>query len=402
MRRRLAAQEGFTIVIAVTLLGIMLGTALASYAYVDTQQEQSRVQRQDESGLNLGEGVLNAQAFILSRNWPARSNRPYPTCTHNSADGTYCPLAASLAASFDNVDYQTGSPTWVSRVHDDTGSLFYDQAAVDARPTYDANGNDKVWARAEATFTAGPRAGRKRSVVALVQVERVPVGQRFPERTIVAGKFKTANQGKKIIVETSSTETSPHSVTLRCSLALGPACADYESGKGQISPPGAIEGTQYVAEPVVPTETQDALRERARAENTYYATGCPSTLAGAVVWIESASCSYNGNDVVNSGSAPGVVVLGSGSLSLSGNLKYFGVIYALNSVPLDSFGVVQLRGNVQVQGRIFVDGPLGGVDAGSSKVNVIYDDFKNAATPFTAYGTTGIVQNSFRELNVGG
>lgn len=400
MRARLAAQEGFTIVIAVVLLGMMLSAGLAAYAYVDTGQEQSRVQRQDESGLNLAEGILNAQAFILSRHWPAKSNRPYPTCTQTATDQGYCPQAASIAATFDNLDYRTGSPAWVTTVRDDTGTLFYDQAAVDARPPYDANGNDKLWARAEATFTVGPRAGRKRVVVALVQVERVAVGQRFPERTIVAGKFKTGNQGRKVIVDTSSTETSPHSVTLRCDLALGILCADYETGKGQISPSGAIEGGQYVGEPAMTTETQDALKERAKADNTYYATGCPPFLSGAVVWIETASCSYNSNAVVNSANAPGVVVLGSGTLSLSGTLKFFGVIYALNSLPLDAFNVVELRGNVQVQGRIFVDGPVGGVDAGSSKVNVVYDDFKNASTPFATYGTAGIVQNSWRELNV--
>jgi hypothetical protein len=58
---------------------------------------------------------------------------------------------------------------------------------------------------------------------------------------------------------------------------------------------------------------------------------------------------------------------------------------------------VQLSGNTQVYGSIQVAG-RGGVYAGSSKANLIFDprSIENIKT----YGTAGIVQNSLRELRV--
>ncbi len=63
---------------------------------------------------------------------------------------------------------------------------------------------------------------------------------------------------------------------------------------------------------------------------TYYATGCPSSLAGAFIYIENANCSYTGGSI-NSAAAPGVVIMGGGTLSLGGNSKYYGLIYNANS-----------------------------------------------------------------------
>jgi hypothetical protein len=406
LRQRLASEQGFSIAIAMVLMSIMLSAGLVSFAYVDTEQEQSRVERVDESAFNLTEGILNAQAFVLSRHWPRTSLRPYPVCSQASAPAAYCPQPTEIAASFDSVDYQTGNPTWITTVHDDDGSAFYDETTIATQPPYDANRNDKVWVRAEATFTVGPRAGRSRAVVALVQVERIAIGERFPERTIVAGTFRTTNKGNKVIVDTKSTATSPHPVSVRCvDTGVNSPCLEYaRNHPKQISPPGSIADGQYVNEPAVPLDTQRALKEKAQADGTYYATGCPPTLAsppdvpGAVIWVESASCSYSGGAQYNSPDAPGIVVFGSGKLSLSGTTSYYGIIYMLNTLGLSDPDMVDLGGNTEVVGRIFVDGP-GGINAGSSKVNLVYEDFKNATVPFTTYGTAGVVQNSWRELD---
>lgn len=395
MRRRLAGEDGIAIVIAIVLLGLMMSAGLASYAYVDTGQNQSRVERVDESAFNLGEGLLNHQAFILSRMWPRTSARTYPTCTDAAADPAFCPQASSIEASYDGVDYQTGDPTWTTAVRDDTGSAFYDAADVDARPAYDQNRNDKVWVRAQATYTVGPAAGRTRTVVALVQVERIPVAVQFPERTLIAGKFAVSNSGNQTYVQTNSTQTSPHPVTLRCTPAAvnSPQCANYNR-TDQIQPPGAIE-TGYVGQSVLSTQMQDALREKAVTDGTYYANTCPASLTGEVVWVESATCSV-GQDA-NSMSAPGITVFGSGKLTISSNKTFYGVVYMLNKSNSTDFDVFKLHANSKLVGRVFVDGG-GGVTVGSSKENLWYEDFKDAQVQMSVYGTAGVVQNSWREI----
>lgn len=396
MRRRLSSQDGFSIVIAVVLLGFMMSAGLASYAYVDTGQNQSRVERVDESAFNLGEGILNAQAFFLSRHWPRTPARQYPPCTQASAPATFCPQPATIEATFDSVDFRTGQPTWSTSVRDDTGSEFYDQQLVDARPTYDANGNDKVWVRASATYTVGAQAGRTRVLVALIQIERVQSGLQFPARTIVAGKFSTTNDGNKILIDTKSTQTSPHNVTLRCAPVDPPSasCADYEDDKGQLSPSDAIE-SGYQDQDALPVDTQNALREKALADDTYYTSTCPSSFSGEVVWVETATCTIDSD--TNSATAPGIVIFGSGKMTISSNRSFYGVIYMLNNSNLTDADVVKLHANTEVTGRIFIDGP-GGIEVGSSKLNLIYEDFLNIPQAFSTFGTAGVVQNSWREV----
>jgi hypothetical protein len=401
---RLRNEQGFSIVTAIMLLGFMLSAGLASYAYVDTEQDQSRVERVGESSFNLTEGLLNTQTFILSRNWPRTASRTYPAqCTQASAPTAYCPQPGTIAATFTNVDHQTGAPTWVTTVHDDDdGDEFYDQEVVDDLPAWDANGNDRVWVRAEGAYTVGARPTRKHALVALVRVERVQEGLRFPQRTLIAGKFETTNNGKKIIVQTNSTETSPHPITLRCTPVTSSACANYDAGKGQIAPTGSIVGGEYVGQTALPPESSNALRERAITDGTFYST-CPTAtqlaqgLLGGVVWIDgNVGCSYTSNTVFGSTSAPGILILRQGTLSLAGVSTFHGVVYALNELNLTGW-VVTLGGNTEIDGRIFIDGP-GGLSAGSSKVNLTYNDFLNAQIPFTTYGTAGIVQNSWREI----
>jgi hypothetical protein len=59
---------------------------------------------------------------------------------------------------------------------------------------------------------------------------------------------------------------------------------------------------------------------------------------------------------------------------------------------------VDLEGNVSIQGAIVIDGP-GGLYAGSSKVNLVWDP--NVFNNLKAFGTASIVQNTFREISAG-
>jgi hypothetical protein len=188
-------------------------------------------------------------------------------------------------------------------------------------------------------------------------------------------------------------------VIVRCALNAS-GCAVYQSGKGQIEPDTV---TSNINQPnALSPEALDTLRQRAQAEGNYTADGqaCPTSLAGdkpgEIVFIENANgCTYQGNDVWNSVTKPGFLVIANGTIYLRGTTNFYGVIYHAN-VDNSTGTLVDLNGNTQVTGAITIDGP-GGLYAGSSKENLIYDP--NAIAGLQAFGTASIVQNTFREIN---
>ena len=393
MTIRMSSEDGVAMVMAIVLLTIMLGLGLASYAYVDTQQRLASVERIRESAFNMAEGVHETQAFGLARNWPSAAS-PQPACTQ-ATGGAKCPVDAALRESFAATEIGSGA-TWSTSVHDDYGNDFYDAAAVNARPSYDENRNNRLWLRSEATVQ-----GQKRAVVSVVQLETLV--EAFPRRTVLAGRFRTTNDGQKTMVETGSSASSPHFVTVRCAPA-GSGCLEYRTNStpAQINPPGSTSTGEYVGQPAVPQSSVDRLKQTAMVNGTYYPAGtCPPTLTGAVVYIESADpCSFTGNATFNTVAAPGVVVMRTGTLSLGGGVKYFGLIYHLNqpdapAAPSTGY-LVEVNGNASVSGAVFVDGS-GGVSIGSSGGgNLVYSD--TAFSSVKSYANAGVVQNTWREI----
>jgi hypothetical protein len=130
----------------------------------------------------------------------------------------------------------------------------------------------------------------------------------------------------------------------------------------------------------------------------YYAN-CPQTLpSGPLVYIETGGCSYTSNTNFNSKTSPGILIIANGTFALSGTTNFYGIVYAANRTQSTAWNVVSLGGNAQIVGSVVVDYG-GGVEAGSSKTNVVYD--ANAFNAIASSGTVGIVANSWREL-VGG
>ena len=107
------------------------------------------------------------------------------------------------------------------------------------------------------------------------------------------------------------------------------------------------------------------------------------------------ACQYNGNAVYNTVQKPGYVVIARGTIAkTNGTADFHGIIYHANLDNLTT-DVITLTGNISIFGSIVIDGP-GGLSAGSSKVNLVYDP--NVLSGFRAFGTAGIVQNTFREI----
>jgi hypothetical protein len=420
MTPRLRDQDGWAVVTAVVLMSIMLTIALAAIAFVDSETRSSRRERTAETRLNLTEGVVATELYRLSRNWPDTAGKAYVDCTNTTTDAM-CPHPAQVRAQFSGVDFRL-DPTWKVQVRDDddaaavtgqscSGSAapgFYSDAAILGREHYDANRNCQIWVRAE-----GRLEGRQRVVVAKVRVEnRAPV---FPAAPFVAGSFNTSNNGgSKVIVNGNGVQG-----TVRCS--SGTACADWNGQ--QVGNPGSVAmGDPNVGGTALDPAMVDALRQMAKARGTYYATCSNANPNGDVVFVESGNCSFTAGTptiggAVNGGTKKGIFVVNNGTLKLSGNLVWYGAIYMVNAQGCGSVAtascingkygdtVVDLSGTGTVYGGIYVDGS-GRLQAGSSgnagagnAANLVYDS--TVVPDVTAYGTAGIIQNTWRELTAG-
>jgi Tfp pilus assembly protein PilX len=401
-RHLLASESGNALISALLIMGILAMFGMALLANVDTQQRESGRERQRESSFQMSEAVLNAQIYRLSSRWPASTTGsvtdsvglPYPdSCTKVSTSAD-CPNATALSQSLQGPDYDA-NVTWTTQIRDNSAAEpnYYSDSLLTTSPTYDRNNDGYLWVRATAVVK-----GKRRTLVALVKAEKTALT--FPRHTMVAGWFTTTNNGNKVIIDNSG-GFPPSEIVVRCSFPGGapPAnnCADYQSGKGQISP------ERVYSDPTLPNaitpEALDSLRSAAVADGNY-STGCPASLQGnvpgEVVFIEDAgaSCRFNGNNDYNTSAKPGFLVVAKGTLEINGTATFWGVIYHAN-VDDSNAAVVQLGGNVSINGAIVVDG-RGGIFAGSSKVNIVWNP--NVFNNLNAFGTAGIVQNTFREI----
>jgi Tfp pilus assembly protein PilX len=389
-----SAERGSALVTALLVMMLLLAVGLTVAATADTDQHDSRRERERETSFNVTEGALNAQIYQLSVRWPGATadDNPYPPSCVGGSTADDCPNGTALKANFDSVD--TASDTeWVTQVRDNGGDSpnFWSDSLLNTQPSYDANNDNFVWVRA-----SGVVRGRPRTLVALVEAENVTLN--FPRATLVAGHFETSNNGNKVIIDTNGTSNqfSPGDIIVRCALT-DPDCAQYDAGKGQIEP-NTIKS--FPEQPrAVSVEALDALRERARGDGNYYERCAPSLMGnqpGEVVFMEDATgCEWNGNNVYNTAAKPGYVVIARGEIGkINGTADFYGIIYHANLDEV-SGDLITLTGNVSIFGSIVIDGP-GGLSAGSSKVNLVYDP--NVFNGFKAFGTASIVQNTFREI----
>lgn len=397
-----AEQDGVALIAALLLMVCMGASGLALASIVDQQTSASQEQRQRETSFNLAEAALTAQVVALARDWPGRgrASNPYPRCTPSSS-ATQCPDGAQLASMFPTADGSGAS--WVTELRDNgggVGSAYTDSTAA-SQPGYDANGDGRLWVRAQALAQ-----GKRRTLVALVRAELQD--EEVPRSAVLAGRLDLSNNGNKTIIDASK----GGQVAVRCTPVLLEAvpCAGHRLGQGvtatlsdltrllqaQISP--NVLTTNLPAAPAISGAARARLRARAIAEGTYY-TGCPTAeqLTGAVVYIAAGSCSYTSNTVVNTLERPGTIIQESGSIVFNGTMVVHAVVHHANLANVDT-GIVQVHGNAQVIGGVLVDGP-GTLVAGSSKTNVLLNP--NAASSAQSYGSAGVIQSTWREIRAG-
>jgi hypothetical protein len=424
---RLRDERGTVIVTAVMMLMIMVAIGLAVLSQVDTQTTQSRKERERESSFNLAEAALSAQTFVLGRRGTGTSTIPYPTsCSTAASSHFFCPASAQLMRSYNGannsgqVDFDT-STTWTTWVRDDanptTGApvLFWDDAYLsstnwaryDRGGAFDATGapmpNRHVWVRAEATVR-----GKTRALIAYVRIEDKAVN--FPQYAVLAGSVRGQNNGNKTLVNSTG---SPLGVGVRCAQPPPSAeCIDLDPNKGpQLVPPTHFElnipgNTANVPpdNPAIDSDALQSLEDVAKANGTYYPSGCPANPNGDVVVIENAtSCLWNNSapaapgqtKCCNSSANPGLLVIKKGAVNFGGNIEFFGIIYNANLDNSTGEKLIETSGTSAIRGAAVVDG-RGGVWAGSSGNNIIYDP--TAFANINAVGTAGVVQNTWREI----
>src|SRR5436190_7168297 len=407
MRRRIAQETGMAVMIAMFAIAMMLMIGLATYSLVDTQQGQANGEHVREAAFRLANAALNEQMFQLGSTWPNTSLTAYPTwCTSAGAAGSPCATAAALSQSFTGPEYAASTCSggvvngWRTAVRDNGGGAasYYDPAVVPSQPSWDANGDGSVWVRSEGTARC-----HTRRVVALVRLSRVPLP--FPRNVITANWISLTNIGRKVIVDTLGRYAQPPSarppanaqpagVAARCVSAPTP-CISYDASKGQIVPDTAQAGSGGNSQTLTDDQI-NGLRLQAQTSSppTYYAAGsCPPSLTGQLVFVEDLTgCpGYSGG---NSKDSPGVLVFMRGTLSLTGNGVFYGIVYAGNRQN-SSGAVVSINGTAAIQGSIAVDGP-GGVSAGSSRTNVVFD--ARAFSLLQALANATMVPNTWRQL----
>ncbi len=406
-----AQENGSALVVALVIVTVILSLGLGVMRFADVTQRKSGDERIRETAFNLTEAVLNNQALLVSNRWPGMASSAYPSSCANGSTLSGCPSTTALTQSFAGTDFAFGA-SWTVTVRDDLGttSTYYTKSTLDSTAcngmlpcTWDSNGNGFVWVRAQGTI-----AGRARTLIALVRQSQKRVAP--PRSVIVAGKFTITNTGRKTVVDEKGCQaknkpaatcntTEPAPIVVRCTLS-GPAptstdpCLGYRAE--QVAPNNYQTG--YTS-PVFDTSTLDNMRAYAKQAGSYYNGTCPgvSALTGSLVFVEGASCSYNGG-AANSAASPGVLVVNQGTLSLGGNFSYYGLIYMANNLPSpqNAGNLVMLSGTAYVQGAIQVEGS-GGVSAGSSGLNISFDP--NAIVSFpVAGGGVALAPNSIREL----
>jgi hypothetical protein len=395
------------VVTAVMIVSLMIAFGLATLSFVDNQSKMSGREPIREASFNLAETALDQQMYVLAHPWPTDATKALPaTCTQSSSS-TGCPSASGIQQAVSGT-FAAGS-TWSVSVRDNLGSAngSYSRAVVDSTPcqggvtvpcTWDSNGDGLMWVRAQ-----GTARGLSRTVVALVQVRLTPLT--LPNFGIVAGRVSTSNNGNKLIADTGP------GIEVRCSSSgpsMGDPCLSYLPVQlSSTASPGYQTGFTGT---LLSSDALQQLRTRAILDQTYYSSGCPASLTGAVVFIENGNCSYGsgGTTNYNSPSSPGVVVMNQGTLAINSGINFYGLVYHANGNPAppanpsNQSTLVTIHGNGSLHGAVVVDG-AGGVALGSSggnaNPNFVFDGSVFPAVE--GYGDTGITSSGFRELTPG-
>ena len=397
MTKMLRDETGSTLIAAVMIVLAMMGLGLGLLAASDGQSRATARERTRESAFNLAEAALNAHALELTRGWVST---PLAGCTPGATDPR-CPEPSGVGGGYTTKDYGTAcvsEPTkrsWETSVHDNIAGEQYFRPAVMNQPAYDFNRDGSVWLRANATSKC-----HTISMVTLVSQNQIPIT--FPSSVVTANWFETSNQGRKVIVDTRGSAAQPSPITVRCAGLTSAQCLKYPADKGQVQPPAVRTDTSAPTRTLSDTQLA-SLYDQAKAAGTLFDVGdpCPTTPSqlasrnGAPVYVKGpCNISVTGNTAINSAASPGALIIENGTLRLNGNIQFYGLIYMVNKQNSPA-SILGIHGTATVHGAVSIDG-AGGLTAGASKANLIYDPRASTLLKGAAGATAN--KNTFRVI----
>lgn len=402
---RLREEDGIALAVAMVVMGLMLSIGLASFAFVDNEQKQASAERLRESSFNLAESSLDSQASMLQQRWPGTAATAFPIECSPAAAGGQCTGLPPLVQNITGPDFQPGKFSWTTRVRDNGGSsaAYYGattdtQACVNAAGvptvpamapcTWDANGDNQVWVRAQ-----GVVRGMRRTVVSKVTVDRY--AEQFPRSVITAGSFEIQPGAPGPLVDAKGA-----AIIVRCGTGgvvprNSPPCVSYKKDSQTTVP----VVSQPDAGPALSPDALNRLEAAARAENWYYPT-CPNNPPGLKVFVGDGRCgSASLPDTCNPAPPPtnpttfGTYIQRNGSIQVGG--QYCGLVYVAKVDDPDGLGV-KLKGTRALWGAVAVDNDgLVAIQSGSTRM--IFDD--RALNNLISYGGSGAVRSTFREID---
>jgi Tfp pilus assembly protein PilX len=407
--RALRSEGGNALITAVLVVAMMAGLGTAMVSIIDAQTTQTRVQRSSDTAFNLAEATLNAEAFLLGRNWPqSTANMPTPggaasPCSGQTMTGTLADPAATvtlrdqvqsvLAQTYAGSTTTTGAQWWLTACQEGgrnawdsslLNGLAYDPT-IASSPTPQPR---RMWVRAEAKID-----GRSRAVAGLVQAGQQPV---FPSLGLVTGKMGD-DLGNVLNGLTSGPLLGPitnvlinsdpivvGNVGLRCSLLDATDLLGCLSGllkaTSALGPIGALlQANNYVdynSDATISADQLSLLRQQAQATGTYYpsatngtggvaagASCLPAGSTGKIIFIDKVG-DGTGSCVINTASNPSAkaLIVGSGGVRVctnggcagGGSGTYTGVIYALHRTD-PALDDVTIENGAKVVGGVYID-----------------------------------------------
>jgi len=428
--RRARDEEGFAVVAAAVQLTVILGLGLGLLLFTDSQQKASAREQASEAAFNVAEAALNAQVGQLSRKWPQTEVEMPKECASSTANSetTDCPSPTDL-----KLDPNTGSTTcsgaeawgsplsnqWTTYVRRDIGeSPLFSSTEEKSQSSYAESEGGALWVRSVGVVQCHPV-----TVVTLVTRQRVSLV--VPEVAIAGNWFEVTNKGNKSIVNRQGYAPEAAPVSMRCEgHPSEEECEKYERSKEQVSP--VITENPKTSTTTLTTSQLATVKSEAQSHATFYSPTSPyhcptsmselegvklSTSSRAPVYVEgcgslnikaNGTANCEGMNETSGPSLPGFLVIADGTLELSGNSTYCGVIYAAN-LQKSSGAIVKLQGGTSVVGGIIVDG-AGGIEfgssgAGGSPANLVFDSL--AIHDLTISAGAAATRNSFRILPAG-
>lgn len=440
----LRREEGTALVTTIIVISIMLTLGVAMLSIVDTQTRQTRAERSSEAAFDLAEATLNAQAFLLGRNWPTSASQlpvsasPAAPCSGQTISGTLADPPASASPSLhDQIQSMlaqtyrgpsgASTPQWWVTTCEAGGRDSWDASLLTGRaydPSVAASPSPqprRMWVRAEAHVD-----GHRAAVVALVQAGQASVfppnlavvtGTMGADLTTTTGQLLTGGVVGPLL---SSLTGGGHPmiegpVGLRCSLLDQTALLGCLSGlfkaTSMTTVAPLLQANDFVdfrSDSAISADQLTRLRQQAQASGTYYGTtsggvgtvasgaSClPAGSAGKIVFIEKVGDGTGACVLSTSGNPSATaLVVGSGGVRVQGGGTFTGVIYALHRTALAGGAAdVRVEGGSKVVGAVFADdNPALASSSRHGVVSVIPPPINMTAVLQSITSTLGICQ----------